>query len=103
MSVYVDAAIYPYGRMMMCHMLADTPAELRAMAEIIRVQLKWFQDRASAPHFDICKSKRALAVAAGAIEIERDQRRDILLRIKDTWPRTPRGNWKLADDLPAVP
>lgn len=73
MSVYVDAPIYRFGRMVMCHMIADTPDELHAMADRIGVRRKWFQapPKASIPHYDICKSKRALAVAAGAIEANR--------------------------------
>jgi hypothetical protein len=71
MSVYVDAAIWPYGRMTMCHMLADTLPELHAMADEIGIQRKWFQDKPGFPHYDICKAKRALAVKAGAIEIDR--------------------------------
>lgn len=70
MSVYVDPAIWPFGRMKMCHMIADSHEELVAMADKIGVARKWIQypgtDR---EHFDICKSKRALAVAAGAMEI----------------------------------
>lgn len=76
MSVYVDKAANGYGRMVMCHMVADTPAELHAMADRIGVARKWFQDpktmNVSTPHYDICKSKRALAVASGAIEFERN-------------------------------
>ncbi len=71
MSVYVDASIYGYGRMIMCHMIADTPEELHAMADRIGVARRWFQASASFPHYDIAKSKRALAVAAGAIECDR--------------------------------
>lgn len=70
MSVYVDECIWPYGRMLMCHMLADTDEELHAMALKIGVNRKWHQnDRYS--HYDICKSKRAKAVLFGAIEIDR--------------------------------
>ncbi len=73
MSVYVDASIYGYGQMVMCHMIADSPEELHAMADKIGVRRKWFQEppKASFWHYDVCKSKRALAVAAGAIEVDR--------------------------------
>lgn len=87
MPVYVDAAVNPFGRMMMCHMIADTPAELREMAEKIGVALRWFQCEASVPHFDIAKSKRALAVAAGAIEVDRRAFVETMKRIRR--PRTP--------------
>jgi hypothetical protein len=61
-SVYVDDMRARYGRMIMCHMLADTPAELHAMADRIGVARRWFQNKASTPHYDIALSKRALAV-----------------------------------------
>lgn len=70
MSVYVDDMQAGYGRMTMCHMLADTDDELHAMADRIGVARRWHQ-KAGTPHshYDICKAKRALAVAAGAKEI----------------------------------
>lgn len=81
MAVYVDPAANPFGRMIMCHMWADTDEELLAMADTIGVDRKWIQGhptlsfgkhrKASWVHFDIAKSKRALAVAAGAIETDR--------------------------------
>lgn len=95
MSVYVDAAAIPYGRMVMYHMIADTPDELRLMAVRIGVALKWFQRTASAPHFDICKSKRALAVQHGAVEADRRSFVDAMLRIRSTWPRDRDGCWTL--------
>lgn len=94
MSVYVDSAALPYGRMVMCHMLADTPEELRAMARRIGVGERWFQAGGSAPHFDVCKSKRALAVAAGALEVRRADLPEILARVRASWPRDPSGRWK---------
>lgn len=77
MSVYVDGTTNGYRGMIMCHMVADTPEELHAMADRIGVARKWFQDprtmNVSTPHYDICKSKRVAAVAAGAIECERNE------------------------------
>jgi hypothetical protein len=70
MSVYVDDPIWPFGRMMMCHMVADTRDELDAMADAIGVARKWIQyPGTNREHYDICKSKRALAVKLGAREI----------------------------------
>ena len=70
MAVYVDDMEAPFGRMIMCHMIADTDDELHAMATRIGVARRWHQ----APpkhdsHYDIAKTKRALAVANGAVEI----------------------------------
>lgn len=58
----------------MCHLIADTPDELHAMADRIGVARRWFQapPKASFWHYDIAKSKRALAVTAGAIECDRN-------------------------------
>lgn len=71
--VYVDAAIWPYGRMTMCHMLADNLEDLHAMADKIGVARRWFQNKPEFPHYDICKAKRAMAVQIGAVEIDRRQ------------------------------
>ena len=84
MTVYVDGAENQFGRMKMCHMLADTPDELFAMADRIGVNRKWYQgfDKASCPHFDIAKSKRALAIESGAVAIERRELAALVKRIK---------------------
>lgn len=67
MSVYVDDMEASFSRMLMCHMIADTHDELIAMAEKIGVKTKWIQAEGTyREHFDICKSKRALAIKAGA-------------------------------------
>lgn len=95
MAVYVDAAAHAYGRMIMCHMVADSPEELRAMAESIGVASRWFQRRASAPHFDVCRSKRALALRRGAIDADRRTFVEALQRIRANWPRDERGHWTL--------
>jgi hypothetical protein len=71
-SVYVDDMRAPYRRMIMCHMLADTDDELHAMAARIGVARKWHQKPGTVQsHYDISLTKRALAVAAGAKEIDR--------------------------------
>jgi len=70
MSVYVDGMRARVGRLVMCHMLADTTEELVAMADRIGVARKWIQDEGTyREHFDIALSKRKLAVQHGAIEI----------------------------------
>lgn len=70
MSVYVDHARIGYGYMKMSHMLADTPEELRAMADTIKVHRRHIQKRGTGrEHFDICMAKRSLAIKAGAIPV----------------------------------
>ncbi len=70
MAVYVDNMKAKFGRMVMCHMIADTSEELVAMAVAIGVRVKWIQHQGSPDeHFDICMAKRAKAVEAGALEI----------------------------------
>lgn len=74
MTVYVDNMRAGFGRMKMCHMIADTREELLAMVDTIGVQRKWLQSPDNwKEHFDIALSKRALAVKAGAVEIEATQ------------------------------
>jgi hypothetical protein len=67
--IYVDNMRAPFGRLILCHMIADTEDELHAMADRIGVARKWYQG----DHYDIALSKRALAVSFGAIEINRIQ------------------------------
>jgi hypothetical protein len=70
MSVYVDDMEAPFGRMKMCHMTADTHAELLAMADRIGVARRWIQYPGQwKEHFDICLSKRASAIRFGAIQL----------------------------------
>lgn len=74
MSVYVDDMQAGYGRMVMSHMIADSREELDAMADKIGVRRRWLQYPGTyKEHYDICQSKRALAVAYGAIEIDMRQ------------------------------
>ena len=70
MTVYVDNMRAKYGRMVMCHMIADSDEELLEMADKIGVARRWHQKPGTPrSHFDICLSKKALAVEHGAVEI----------------------------------
>lgn len=92
MTVYVDDMRAPFGRMVMCHMIADTDDELHAMADRIGVARRWHQHAGSwLSHYDISKSKRALAVQAGAVEIDKRQLAAILRQRRETCAPTPRS------------
>jgi hypothetical protein len=67
--------------MIMCHMVADTLAELHTMAEKLGVR-QWFQESPAHPHYDISLSKRKEAVALGAIEITQ---REVITRVLLPW------------------
>lgn len=86
MAVYVDDMKAPFGRMIMCHMMADTTQELLDMADEIGIAHRWLQRPGTwQEHFDVCLSKRKRAVAAGAIEISRKD----LVRIMATRRQEP--------------
>lgn len=97
MTVYVDTGAYRYGRMVMCHMIADTPAELAAMVDQIGVSRRWFQDQGSTPHFDIAKTKRHLAIAAGAVVLDRREFVEAMRRVRLGWPNDGKGRWLLSE------
>lgn len=61
--------MWPFGRMIMCHMFATTDDELEEMARKLGMREAWRQKpRASiGPHYDVAKGKRAEAIKMGAI------------------------------------
>lgn len=83
MTVFVDSMNAKYGRMTMCHMVsdADNDDELHAMASQIGVARRWHQ-KAGTPHshYDICLSKKKLALELGAVEISRQDLARILAK-----------------------
>lgn len=81
MAVYVDGEQNKLGRMIMCHMFADTIAELHAMADAIGMRRQWFQPF-SFPHYDVAKGRRARAVVLGAVEVTRREGYEIRKRLR---------------------
>lgn len=75
MTVYVDDKNARFRRMVMVHMLADSDDELHRMADTIGVSRRWWQspEKTSGSHYDICLSKKALALRAGAVPITAKQ------------------------------
>jgi hypothetical protein len=81
MSVYVDDVRLPFGRMIMCHMWADTVEELLEMADRIGVARKWIQGHPTLSfgkhrhalwvHFDISVGMKLKAIKAGAVMTDR--------------------------------
>lgn len=70
MAVYVDDMRAPFRGMLMCHMIADSTAELLAMASVIGMEHRWLQRPGSArEHFDVPAPRRLIAVRYGALEI----------------------------------
>lgn len=56
-----------------CHMFTDSAdlTELHQVAELIGMKRAWFQEHRVAPHYDLTPSRRAAAIAAGAVSVGR--------------------------------
>jgi Protein of unknown function (DUF4031) len=85
MTVYVDSAANRFRGMLMYHMIADTLEELHAAADRIGVTKNWWHAAAHFPHYDICESKRALALANGAVAVGRREFVKVIRRIRAAW------------------
>lgn len=85
MSVYVDDMRAKFGRMIMCHMVADTDVELHAMAANLGIKRTWHQKAGTYhSHYDVSLSVRANAVRLGAQEITRAELGAILKHRRET-------------------
>lgn len=78
MTIYVDALVdwgwKMRGRLVAsCHMFTDSAdiEELHFFAARLGMKREWFQPHAIAPHYDLVKSRRDLAMELGAIEVDR--------------------------------
>lgn len=80
MMIYVDP-LMQFGwvirgaRIANCHLFTDSADldELHRFAEGIGLKRAWFQGKASVPHYDLTPRRRAAAVKAGAVEVDRRQ------------------------------
>jgi hypothetical protein len=70
-SVYVDDAVHPWRGQRWAHLMADTLAELHAMAAQLGIPPRAFQNKASGAHYDVTAELRAQALALGAVAISR--------------------------------
>jgi hypothetical protein len=84
MSCYVDPLVRwgwkLYGRdTPSCHLFTDSVEldELHVLAARIGLKRRWFQAHRIAPHYDLTPTKRAAAIAAGAIEVDRRRASEI--------------------------
>lgn len=80
--IFIDNCNIKFGRMIMCHMIADTKKELFEMVDKIGVNRKWCHN---GTHFDICLSKKKLAIKNGAIEISVIELAKKSIEIKRKW------------------
>ncbi len=69
MTVYVDDVRHPFGRMIMCHLWADSLDELLTFADRLSLKRAWLQQppEASWVHFDVSLGVKAKAIALGAV------------------------------------
>lgn len=82
MGVYVDTGRRPFKGMIMCHLMADTEAELHAMADKIGCHREWYQADASTPHYDLPVFRRQAAITLGATVIDRKQTVALIRKIR---------------------
>lgn len=84
MSVYVDDMKARFGRMVMCHMIADSTEELHAMADQVGVARRWLQKGGTAEeHYDVCLAMKSRAIALGAVEVTK---RELVRKIRARRP-----------------
>ena len=74
MTVYVDPLVNNgwvlYGKLVhSCHMWADMPEELHALAARIGLKREWAQEKGSVLHYDLTPSKREAALKEGAVAL----------------------------------
>ena len=72
MAVYVDEAVWQRRGRRFCHLVADSPEELRDFAARLGLRRAWLQTKPGRPwkdHYDLPAWARAEAVRLGALEL----------------------------------
>lgn len=84
MTVYVDdmhrSALGAFKGLRMSHMIAETEAELHAMAEAIGMPRRAYQG----DHYDVPLERRAAALARGAVAVSMKQMAGMVARRRET-------------------
>jgi len=70
-TVYVDDAVQAWRGQRWAHLMADTLAELHAMAAQLGIPRRAFQNKSSGAHYDVTVALREQAIALGAQPISR--------------------------------
>ncbi|MCS4231187.1 MAG: DUF4031 domain-containing protein [Stenotrophomonas chelatiphaga] len=78
MTVYVDDAVQAWRGQRWAHLMADTLAELHAMAAQLGIPRRAFQNKSSGAHYDVTVALRAQAIVLGAQPISRHTDRERL-------------------------
>jgi hypothetical protein len=81
MAVYVDDAVTLWRGRRWAHLMADTLAELHAMAAALGVPRRAFQNKTSGAHYDVDANLREDALRLGAIAISRHADRALVRRV----------------------
>ena len=76
MTVYVDDAVQAWRGQRWAHLMADTLAELHAMAAQLGIPRRAFQNKSSGAHYDVTVTLREQAIALGAQPISRHTDRE---------------------------
>lgn len=84
MTVYVDSMRAELGDRVFCHMIADSDAELHALAARLGIHRRRHQTPGPKSHYDITLRERAAAIAAGAVEITWKQASALCARRRET-------------------
>jgi hypothetical protein len=78
MTVYVDDAVHLWRGRRWAHLMADTLAELHAMAQRLGLPPRAFQNKTSGAHYDVDVELRERALALGAVAISRHHDRTLV-------------------------